>query len=96
MTTDEFRPGILSDHQLDVEFTSTPRWVLSLTKTGYDEVIVDISQREEPQSGSSLYLIAVVAYVRSRPPGATPHAEGAANKAEAPGTRNPAVPTKPA
>ncbi len=68
----------------DVEFKVTPRWVLSLTKEGFEETIVDISQREQPKSGSPPYLIAVVAYMRASPPGAAPHPEGAVKKAEAP------------
>jgi hypothetical protein len=67
----------------DVEFDVTPRWVLSLTKKGYEETLVDISQQGEPKSGSPPYLIAVVAFMRPSPPGATPPAEGAVKKAKA-------------
>jgi hypothetical protein len=66
------------------EFSKLPRWVLHLTKPGYAETLVDISQQGEPKSGSPPYLIAVVAYMRPSPPGATPHVEGAVKKAEAP------------
>jgi len=48
----------------DVEFDLLPRWVLILTKTGYDDAVVDIGPHGEPKSGSSPYLIAVVAYMR--------------------------------
>ena len=68
----------------DVEFNVTPRWVLSLNKEGYEETLVDISQHGEPKSGSSPYLIAVVAYMRPSPPSAQPHPEGAIGKAETP------------
>ncbi len=50
------------------EFRELPRWVLHLTKDGYAETLVDISQHGEPKSGSSPYLIAVAASMR---PGAS-------------------------
>jgi hypothetical protein len=46
------------------EFSNLPRWVLHLTKDGYAETLVDISQHGEPKSGSSPYLIAVAASMR--------------------------------
>ncbi len=66
------------------EFSNLPRWVLRLTKDGYAETLVDISQHGEPQSGSSPYLIAVVATMRPSPTDATQDAGGAVKKAEAP------------
>jgi hypothetical protein len=65
------------------EFSNLPIWVLHLTKPGYAETLVDISQHGEPKSGSPPYLIAVVAYMRPNPPGAAPHAEGAFKNADA-------------
>ena len=46
------------------EFSNLPKWVLHLTKPGYAETLVDISQHGEPKSGSSPYLIAVAAFMR--------------------------------
>ncbi len=54
------------------EFRKLPKWVLHLTKPGYAETLVDISQHGEPKSGSSPYLIAVAACMRPDASNAAP------------------------
>jgi hypothetical protein len=53
-------------------FSHLPRWVLHLTKPGYEETLMDISQHGAPKSGSSPFLIAVAAHLRPSASDAAP------------------------